>query len=210
MKPDFIMKLLHTSDWHLGQTLHQHEREAEHARFLAQARQRVPHLNIVITTGNHDSPGRLQAPSPLLAEFGAHVVGTVGSAGHAGVAAVAGGADIAGNAGDASNSGDASPDLSRLVVPLRNGAGDVAAWCMAVPFLRPADVPRVEVADSGTDSKADDAYAATGHDRTHRHPRAGAPHGRRAEPGGGGVRGGVKMAPCLPARTPLTTCVTCC
>lgn len=29
------MELLHTSDWHLGQTLHQHEREAEHARFLA-------------------------------------------------------------------------------------------------------------------------------------------------------------------------------
>lgn len=172
------MKLLHTSDWHLGQTLHQHEREAEHARFLgwlldtlqaeqidallvagdvfdntnpsaasqamlyrflAQARQRVPHLNIVITAGNHDSPGRLQAPSPLLAEFGAHVVGTVG------------------------NSGDASPDLARLVVPLRNCAGDVAAWCMAVPFLRPADVPRVEVADSGTDSKADDAYAAGTH-----------------------------------------------
>lgn len=173
------MKLLHTSDWHLGQTLHQHEREAEHARFLAwlldtlqaeqidallvagdvfdntnpsaasqamlyrflaQARQRVPHLNIVITAGNHDSPGRLQAPSPLLAEFGAHVVGTVGSA------------------------GDGSPDLTRLVVPLRNRAGDVAAWCMAVPFLRPADVPRVEVADSsGTDSKADDAYAAGTH-----------------------------------------------
>lgn len=172
------MKLLHTSDWHLGQTLHQHEREAEHARFLAwlldtlqaeqidallvagdvfdntnpsaasqamlyrflaQARQRVPHLNIVITAGNHDSPGRLQAPSPLLAEFGAHVVGTVGSA------------------------GDGSPDLTRLVVPLRNRAGDVTAWCMAVPFLRPADVPRVEVADSGTDSKADDAYAAGTH-----------------------------------------------
>lgn len=173
------MKLLHTSDWHLGQTLHQHEREAEHARFLAwlldtlqaeqidallvagdvfdntnpsaasqamlyrflaQARQRVPHLNIVITAGNHDSPGRLQAPSPLLAEFGAHVVGTVGSA------------------------GDGSPDLTRLVVPLRNRTGDVAAWCMAVPFLRPADVPRVEVADSsGTDSKADDAYAAGTH-----------------------------------------------
>lgn len=60
----------------------------------------------------------------------------------------------------AGNAADASPDLSRLVVPLRNRAGDVAAWCMAVPFLRPADVPRVEVADSsGTDSKGDDAYA---------------------------------------------------
>lgn len=184
------MKLLHTSDWHLGQTLHQHEREAEHARFLAwlldtlqaeqidallvagdvfdntnpsaasqamlyrflaQARQRVPHLNIVITAGNHDSPGRLQAPSPLLAEFGAHVVGTVGNLG------------AVGSAGGAGNSGDASPDLARLVVPLRNRAGDVAAWCMAVPFLRPADVPRVEVADSGTDSQADDAYAAGTH-----------------------------------------------
>lgn len=194
------MKLLHTSDWHLGQTLHQHEREAEHARFLAwlldtlqaeqidallvagdvfdntnpsaasqamlyrflaQARQRVPHLNIVITAGNHDSPGRLQAPSPLLAEFGAHVVGTVGNWGAAGAAGVAGGA---GSAGSPGNPGDASPDLARLVVPLRNRAGDVAAWCMAVPFLRPADVPRVEVADSsGTDSKADDAYAAGTH-----------------------------------------------
>lgn len=83
------------------------------------------------------------------------MVGTVGNWGVAGAAGVAGGAG---------NSGDASPDLARLVVPLRNRAGDVAAWCMAVPFLRPADVPRVEVADSsGTDSKADDAYAAGTH-----------------------------------------------
>lgn len=163
------MKLLHTSDWHLGQTLHQHERDGEHAhflawlldtlmaeqvdallvsgdvfdttnpsaaaqsmlyRFLSQARQRMPHLNVVITAGNHDSPGRLEAPSPLLALFGAHVVGSVAQAG-------------------------GGPDLSRLVVPLHNRAGEVAAWCMAVPFLRPADVPRVELPESNGD-----AYAA--------------------------------------------------
>lgn len=164
------MKILHTSDWHLGQTLHQHERDGEHAhflawlldtlvaeqtdallisgdvfdttnpsaaaqsmlyRFLSQARQRLPHLSIVITAGNHDSPGRLEAPSPLLALFGAHVVGTVGLAG-----------------------GGGGPDLSRLVVPLRNRAGEVAAWCMAVPFLRPADVPRVELPESNGDPYA--------------------------------------------------------
>ena len=29
------MRLIHTSDWHLGQTLHGQERDHEHARFLA-------------------------------------------------------------------------------------------------------------------------------------------------------------------------------
>jgi exonuclease SbcD len=90
------MRLLHTSDWHLGQSLNQFERSFEHARFLGwlldtleaekvdalviagdvfdstnpsaasqtllyqfltQARRRVPHLGIVMTAGNHDSPG---------------------------------------------------------------------------------------------------------------------------------------------------------
>jgi exonuclease SbcD len=90
------MRLLHTSDWHLGQSLNQYDRSFEHARFLGwlldtleaekvdalviagdvfdstnpsaasqtqlyqfltQARRRVPHLGIVMTAGNHDSPG---------------------------------------------------------------------------------------------------------------------------------------------------------
>jgi exonuclease SbcD len=29
------MKILHTSDWHLGHSLHDHSREAEHQAFLA-------------------------------------------------------------------------------------------------------------------------------------------------------------------------------
>ena len=92
------MRLLHTSDWHLGQTLHNHDRTYEHQcfldwladtlveeridvlliagdifdtanpsssaqrqlyRFLQQARARVPHLQVVVIAGNHDSPGRL-------------------------------------------------------------------------------------------------------------------------------------------------------
>ena len=152
------MRILHTSDWHLGQTLHQFDRSNEHAQFLAwlldtlaaeqvdalliagdvfdssnpsaasqtqlyrfltDARRRVPHLRIVVTAGNHDSPGRLEAPSPFLSLLDACVVG--------------------------------QPmrlvdeiDLERLVVPLSDRDGVVAAWCIAMPFLRPADVPRVE------------------------------------------------------------------
>ncbi|MEI6760165.1 MAG: exonuclease subunit SbcD [Betaproteobacteria bacterium] len=127
------MKLLHTSDWHLGQTLNQYDRTFEHEQFLSwllntleseqidalliagdvfdnanpsaasqrqhytfltQARVRVPCLNIVITAGIHDSPGRTEAPAPFLGLFDAHVVG------HTGKQVV-------------------SLDLSRIVVPFK-------------------------------------------------------------------------------------------
>lgn len=110
------MRFIHTSDWHLGQTLHNFERGFEHQhfldwllatladeqaegllisgdifdnanpsaasqkqlyRFLQQAKTQVPHLNIVIIAGNHDSPGRLEAPGPLLETLDATVIGFV-------------------------------------------------------------------------------------------------------------------------------------
>ncbi len=110
------MRFLHTSDWHLGQTLHSFERVYEHQcfldwllqtlvderidalliagdvydnanpsaasqkqlyRFLRQAKSAAPHLNIVIIAGNHDSPGRLEAPGPLLEEHDVSLVGNV-------------------------------------------------------------------------------------------------------------------------------------
>ena len=155
------MRILHTSDWHLGQTLHQFDRGHEHTQFLAwlldtlaaenvdglviagdvfdntnpsaasqtqlytfltEARRRVPHLKIVVTAGNHDSPGRLEAPAPFMSLFNACVVGQITRKGD----------DI---------------DVDRLVVPLEDRHGAVVAWCIAMPFLRPGDVPRVEEAD---------------------------------------------------------------
>lgn len=152
------MKLLHTSDWHLGQSLNQYERGYEHEQFLAwlldtleaeqvdtlliagdvfdntnpssasqsqlynfltQARRRVPQLGIVMTAGNHDSPGRMEAPAPFLALLDAYVVGHTGLVG-------------------------GQVDFDRIVVPLKNQSGQVSAWCIAMPFLRPSDVPRVD------------------------------------------------------------------
>ncbi len=151
------MRLLHTSDWHLGQTLHEFERDYEHQcfldwllgtleteqvealliagdifdnanpsaaaqkqfyGFLTAAKRRVPHLNIVIIAGNHDSSGRLEAPGSLFAAFGATVVGNTRQHGEI--------------------------NLDRLVTPLKNRAGDIAAWGLTIPFLRPGDVPLVE------------------------------------------------------------------
>jgi DNA repair protein SbcD/Mre11 len=163
------MRLLHTSDWHLGQTLHNFDRTYEHQcfldwlldtivaedadvlliagdvfdnanpsaasqrqlyRFLQQARARSPRLDIVIIAGNHDSPGRLEAPGPLLEAHGTRVVGHVAR-------------DAAGNI-----------DLERFIVPLTGADGTVKAWCVAIPFLRPGDVPRV------TAQATDDAFDA--------------------------------------------------
>jgi exonuclease SbcD len=151
------MRLLHTSDWHLGQTLHNYDRTYEHQcfldwlldtivaeqadallvsgdvfdnanpsaqahrqlyRFLQQAKSRVPHLQVVVIAGNHDSPGRLEAPGPLLEAHGTTVVGHV------------------------VRGADGEIDLERFLVPLADRSGTVKAWCLAIPFLRPGDVPR--------------------------------------------------------------------
>ncbi len=157
------MRLLHTSDWHLGQTLHNYERGYEHQRFLdwlldtlvaervdvllvagdvfdnanpsaasqkqlyvflQQARARLPALQLVVVAGNHDSAGRLEAPAPLLAAHGTHVIGHL----------------LRGENGDI--------DLERLLLPLTGSDGQVQAWCLAVPFLRPGDVPKLPAGDT--------------------------------------------------------------
>lgn len=151
------MRLLHTSDWHLGQTLHDFDRSYEQQcflnwlldaleteqidalliagdvfdnpnpsadaqrqfyQFLSEAKRRLPPLDIVIIAGNHDSAGRLEAPASLLETLGVTVVGCARAA-----------------------SGDL--ELDRLIAPLHNRHGEIAAWCLAVPFLRPGDVPKV-------------------------------------------------------------------
>jgi exonuclease SbcD len=166
------MRLLHTSDWHLGQTLHNFDRTWEHERFLdwlldtivaeeidalliagdifdnanpsaasqrqlyrflQQARARSPALDIVVIAGNHDSPGRLEAPGPLLAAHGTRVVGHM------------------------MRTDDGAIDLERLLVPLSGRDGSVQAWCVAIPFLRPGDVPRPA---AGKDGAAPDPYAS--------------------------------------------------
>jgi exonuclease SbcD len=165
----YFMRLLHTSDWHLGQSLHNFERHYEHQRFLdwlldtivaeqadalliagdifdnanpssasqkqlyrflQRAKERVPHLNLVVIGGNHDSPGRLEAPGPLLEAHGTRVIGAV------------------------QRDADGALDIESLVLPLTGADGTVQAWCLAVPFLRPGDVPRVAV-EAGADSVTD-------------------------------------------------------
>jgi DNA repair protein SbcD/Mre11 len=152
------LRILHTSDWHLGHVFHGVERAYEHGvfldwlldtleaeaidalliagdvfdaasppasatklwyQFLGRAHARAPRLQVVVIGGNHDSAARLEAPRPILNELGPlYVVG--------GLPRVNG--DV---------------DVDRLIVPLRDRQDAIVAWVLAVPFLRPADLPTV-------------------------------------------------------------------
>ncbi len=184
------MRLLHTSDWHLGQLLHGHDRHAEHAAFLdwllrqlqqrdidalliagdifdsanpsadaqrlyysflARAGQCCPQLQIVVIAGNHDSPMRIDAPAAVLQALRVHVIGQY-------------------------RKGAGSDE--RVRVALRRRDGSVGALVLAVPFLRPGDLPeghggayaqgiaavyRREVDAALTVRQSDQALLALGH-----------------------------------------------
>ncbi len=152
------MKILHTADWHIGQLFHEYDRTYEHQQFLYwlvetlqdeqidvllisgdvfdlanpsaasvrmfysflnQAINANPEIQIIITAGNHDSATRLESPKPLLESSNIHIIGLVEK-------------DLDGNI-----------DYEKLVLPIRNSSGVIAAWCLAVPFLRMGDYPVV-------------------------------------------------------------------
>ena len=88
--------------------------------FLQKATQENPHLQIIITAGNHDSASRLEAPKPLLESSNIHIIGTI------------------------EKNSDGSIDYEKLTIPLRNNLGEIKAWCLAIPFLRIGDYPTIQ------------------------------------------------------------------
>lgn len=181
------MRLVHTSDWHLGQRLHERPRDFEHRRFLdwllellvaqaadalivagdvfdsanppaeaqrayyeflAACRRRLPELDVVVLGGNHDSPLRLDAPAELLRAVRVHVLGGLPRL----TEALAAPGSAAAGAESEAISVDAELDTSRAVIPLRRRGGDIAAWLVAVPYLRPADLPSILTAELVTSS----------------------------------------------------------
>lgn len=152
-----MLRLFHTADWHLGHHLHGVSRQLEHQQFLdwlldemhakqadalvvagdifdsanpssaaqaqfyeflVKARNKLPNLDIVLVGGNHDSASRLDAPSPILNALGVTVVGGL------------------------TRDDDGNIEWQRLLIPLTNSAGEIKAWCGAMPFLRNADLPQ--------------------------------------------------------------------
>ena len=151
------MKILHTADWHLGNTFHNYSRTSEHKHFLTwllsvlqeqqpdalivsgdifdtsnpsavaeellydfllHATLLVPGLQVVMTAGNHDSAGRLEAPAALLKTHNVYVRGAV----------------------HCNEKGE--PQFDYYLLPLADRhTGQAACVCMAIPYLRGGDYP---------------------------------------------------------------------
>ena len=92
--------------------------------FLVTATEAVKGLQVVVTAGNHDSAGRLEAPARLLKRHNVYVRGTVRSS-------------------DEDN-------FDHLILPLGNRlTNDAEVVCVALPFLRPSDYPSGMSASQG-------------------------------------------------------------
>ena len=162
------MRIIHTADWHIGQTLNGWSRETEHRAFLGRLHDLIlnedvdvllvagdvfdginpsgeaqsllygaiarmvrarPHLQIILTAGNHDPAQRLEAPEAVLNELGVHVLGTL-------------------------RRGPDGIDLDRHLIPLRGRDGVIRAHVLAVAFLQQADLPGLHLGAEDGDEPA--------------------------------------------------------
>ena len=150
------MRLLHTSDWHLGQEFHGHPRDHEHEAFLGWLGDALEEhrIDALIVAGDiYDSQNPPISAQKQLYSF---IVGIRARMTGLNIVLVGGNHDSAGRleapgplleplgvrvVGSLMHAADGSLDVGRLTVPLCDGTGAVKAVCAAVPFLRLSDLP---------------------------------------------------------------------
>lgn len=154
------MKIIHTADWHLGQTLFGADRTREHLHFLEwllstvrnerpdvlliagdvfdssnpsasaehllwnfldQVTQENPAMRVILTSGNHDSGSRLQAPAGVMRRIGVQVRGRL------------------------EHDEKGRPMLEDLMIPVNaKGNPEDQAVILAMPFLHVDDYEQTE------------------------------------------------------------------
>ncbi|MDU6056461.1 MAG: exonuclease SbcCD subunit D C-terminal domain-containing protein, partial [Acinetobacter junii] len=85
-------------------------------QFLADAHERAPHMQTLMIAGNHDSGYRIEQVEPLLAKYNAKTVGVIRP------------------------NKENNLDLDRLILPIYDEQKQIVAWCIALPFVRSAEI----------------------------------------------------------------------
>jgi exonuclease SbcD len=152
------MKLIHTADWHIGQSFFDYDRKKEHLHFFQWLRKEVQEkkIDVLLIAGDvFDGPNPSAESQRMLYRFLREV-----TADQPGLQIVI----IAGNhdsgarleapnplleemniciRGAVQRNPDGEIDYQRLIIPLMKD-GKTAAWCLAVPYLRQGDYPAAE------------------------------------------------------------------
>ncbi|WP_446787311.1 exonuclease subunit SbcD, partial [Macellibacteroides fermentans] len=159
------LKIIHTADWHLGQSFFGYDRQPEHTAFLKWLAETVSDRQIdvlliagdVFDVANPSASAQRQFYHFLkeinLANPGLQVVVVAGN--HDSAARLEAPNPLLEELGIAvvgvvkrNESGEI--DFNSLLLPLRNRDGSVQAYCMAVPFLRQGDYPPTDQKDQNT------------------------------------------------------------
>ncbi|MCO4743917.1 MAG: exonuclease SbcCD subunit D C-terminal domain-containing protein [Proteobacteria bacterium] len=155
------MRIVHTSDWHLGHTLRSISRSSEHGRFLVWLADLLvaERVDALIIAGDvFDTANPPASATAALYQFLAAVKGRLPKLE---IVIVGGNHDSAARLDAPSAILDAfgvhvvgglphrpgGLDHERLIIPLHNAEDQVEAWVAAVPFLRQVDLPHVEHGD---------------------------------------------------------------
>ncbi|MDL2211151.1 exonuclease subunit SbcD [Bacteroides sp. OttesenSCG-928-M17] len=155
-----MIRILHTADWHLGQTFFGYDRTAEHQHFLDWLCDQVKVLEIdaLIVAGDLFDVAN---PSSLSQRMFYRFIRRVTLENpRLQIVVVAGNHDSAGRleapqplleeinmtVKGSVKKRDGMIDYDDLIVELRNASGEVEAFCLAVPFLRQGDYPTVDAA----------------------------------------------------------------
>ena len=145
------MKILHTADWHLGQTFFENDRHAEHIQFLAWLKEQtiVQNVDLLLVAGDiFDSPN----PSALSQRLYYSFLRDITSENpELQIIIIAGNHDSAARLeapnplleglnvtvrGAVKRDANGEIDYNHLIVPLIKGG-----YCLAVPYLRQGDYP---------------------------------------------------------------------
>ena len=156
------MRILHTSDWHLGQTLHDYDRGFEHDAFLAWLLEQivVERIDLLLIAGDlFDVANPPASAQERWYRFLARARTRIPALG---IVAIGGNHDSASRleapspildalgvhlVGGLPRRSDGALDLDRLIVPFESASGE-RAWVAAVPFLRLSDVTAVGEAEA--------------------------------------------------------------
>jgi exonuclease SbcD len=88
--------------------------------FLHETSKRLPHIQMIIIAGNHDSASRLEAPKPLLESSNIHIIGML------------------------ERTENHAINIEKLLIPIKNKTNDIILWCIAIPYLRMGDYATIE------------------------------------------------------------------
>ncbi|WP_026977664.1 exonuclease SbcCD subunit D C-terminal domain-containing protein [Flavobacterium tegetincola] len=157
------MKILHTSDWHLGQLFHEYDRTFEHQQFLnwLQAALVTEEIEVLLVSGDvFDISNPSAASIRMFYSFlqkatqdnpALQIVITAGN--HDSASRLEAPKPLLESSnihiiGTIEKNADGSINYEKLVVPLKNKSGEIQTFCLAIPFLRTGDYPTIAEAEN--------------------------------------------------------------